>query len=187
VEFQTLDQWGGSDRGLLPVESTIMVAIPELDGSTSPIVFGGRPGAAGVTCTGCHHTCTFGPSTSAQDMHSCPERAIMLAARVSKLVALKRSQHHARKVAIVLFNFPPNAGNIGSAAYLSVFESLWHTLTAMKVQGYQVEVPASVDALREALLQGNAAQHGADANVHALISADEHVKRERWLKEIEAQ
>jgi magnesium chelatase subunit H len=187
VEFQTLDQWGGSDRGLLPVESTIMVAIPELDGSTSPIVFGGRPGAAGVTCTGCHHACTFGESTNAQDMHSCPERAIMLAARVSKLVALKRSQHRDRKVAIVLFNFPPNAGNIGSAAYLSVFESLWHTLTAMKVQGYQVEVPASVDGLREALLQGNAAQYGADANVHTLISADEHVKRERWLKEIEAQ
>ena len=187
VEFQTLDQWGGSDRGLLPVESTIMVAIPELDGSTGPMVFGGRPGAAGVTCTGCHHACTFGESTNAQDMHSCPERALMLAARVSKLVALKHSHHRDRKVAIVLFNFPPNAGNIGSAAYLSVFESLWHTLTAMKVQGYQVEVPPSVDALREALLQGNAAQYGADANVHTLISADEHVKRERWLKEIEAQ
>ncbi|WP_293747927.1 magnesium chelatase subunit H [Limnohabitans sp. Rim8] len=187
VEFQTLDQWGGSDRGLLPVESTIMVAIPELDGSTSPIVFGGRPGAAGVTCTGCHHACTFGESTNAQDMHSCPERAIMLAARVSKLVALKRSQRQDRNVAIVLFNFPPNAGNIGTAAFLSVFESLWHTLNAMKVQGYQVDVPASVDDLRDALLHGNAAQHGADANVHALISADEHIKRERWLKEIEAQ
>ena len=187
VEFQTLDQWGASDRGLLPVESTIMVAIPELDGSTGPIVFGGRPGAAGVTCTGCHHACTFGESHNAQDMHSCPERAIMLAARVSKLVALKRSQRQDRKVAIVLFNFPPNAGNIGSAAYLSVFESLWHTLSAMRVQGYQVELPASVDDLRDALLHGNASQHGADANVHALISADEHVKRERWLKEIEAQ
>jgi magnesium chelatase subunit H len=116
VEFQTLDQWGGSDRGLLPVESTIMVSIPELDGSTSPIVFGGRPGAAGVTCTGCHHACTFGESTSAQDMHSCPERAIMLAARVSKMVALKRSERKDRNVAIVLFNFPPNAGNIGTAA-----------------------------------------------------------------------
>jgi magnesium chelatase subunit H len=187
VEFQTLDQWGGSDRGLLPVESTIMVAIPELDGSTSPIVFGGRPGAAGVTCTGCHHACTFGESTNAQDMHSCPERAIMLAARVSKLVALKRSERQDRNVAIVLFNFPPNAGNIGTAAFLSVFESLWHTLNAMKAQGYQVDVPASVDNLRDALLHGNAAQHGADANVHALISADEHIKRERWLKEIEAQ
>jgi magnesium chelatase subunit H len=187
VEFQTLDQWGGSERGLLPVESTIMVAIPELDGSTSPIVFGGRPGAAGVTCTGCHHACTFGESTNAQDMHSCPERAIMLAARVSKLVALKRSERQDRNVAIVLFNFPPNAGNIGTAAFLSVFESLWHTLNAMKAQGYQVDVPASVDDLRDALLHGNAAQHGADANVHALISADEHIKRERWLKEIEAQ
>jgi len=187
VEFQTLDQWGGSDRGLLPVESTIMVAIPELDGSTGPMVFGGRPGASGVTCKGCHHACTFGESTNAQDMHSCPERAIMLAARVSKMVALKRSERQDRNVAIVLFNFPPNAGNIGTAAFLSVFESLWHTLTAMKAQGYLVDVPESVDELRDALLHGNAAQHGADANVHALISAEDHIKRERWLKEIEAQ
>ena len=187
VEFQTLDQWGGSDRGLLPVESTIMVAIPELDGSTSPIVFGGRPGAAGVTCTGCHHACTFGESHNAQDMHSCPERATMLAARVSKMVALKRSERQDRNVAIVLFNFPPNAGNIGTAAFLSVFESLWHTLTAMKAQGYQVDLPASIDDLRDAVLHGNAAQYGADANVHALISADDHVRRERWLQEIEAQ
>jgi magnesium chelatase subunit H len=68
-----------------------------------------------------------------------------------------------------------------------VFESLWHTLNAMKAQGYQVDVPASVDDLRDALLFGNAAQHGADANVHDLISADDHIKREPWLKEIEAQ
>jgi len=187
VEFQTLDQWGGSDRGLLPVESTIMVAIPELDGSTSPMVFGGRPGAAGVTCTGCHHACTFGESTNAQDMHSCPERAIMLAARVSKMVALKRSERKDRNVAIVLFNFPPNAGNIGTAAFLAVFESLWHTLIAMKAQGYQVDMPDSLEDLQDSLLHGNAAQYGADANVHSLISADDHVKRERWLKEIEAQ
>ena len=187
VEFQTLDQWGGSERGLLPVESTIMVAIPELDGATSPIVFGGRPGAAGVTCSGCHHACTFKATDTAQDMQSCPERAIMLAARVGKLVALRRGEHAQRKVAIVIFNFPPNAGNIGSAAYLSVFESLFHTLTAMKRQGYRVDLPASVDALRDDVLKGNAAQHGADANVHALIAADDHVRRERWLKEIEAQ
>ncbi len=187
VEFQTLDAWGGSDRGLLPVESTIMVAIPELDGSTGPIVFGGRPGADGVTCNGCKHACTFKASDNAQDMHTCPERALMLAARVDKLVALKRGQRAQRKVAVVIFNFPPNAGNIGSAAYLSVFESMFHTLGAMKAQGYTVEMPASIDALREAVLHGNAKQHGADANVHTLISADDHVRREPWLKEIEAQ
>ena len=187
VEFQTLDAWGHSDRGLLPVESTIMVAIPELDGSTGPIVFGGRPGAAGVTCTGCKHACTFTAQDSAQDMHTCPERAMMLAARVDKLVALKRSQRAQRKVAVVIFNFPPNAGNVGSAAYLSVFESMFHTLAGMKAQGYTVDMPASVDELREAVLHGNAAQYGADAHVHTVIGTDDHVKREPWLAEIEAQ
>ena len=38
-------------------------------------------------------------------------------------------------LALVVFNFPPNAGNIGSAAYLSVFESIFHTLAAMQAQG----------------------------------------------------
>jgi magnesium chelatase subunit H len=187
VEFQTLDQWGSSERGLLPVESTIMVAIPELDGSTSPIVFGGRPGADGVTCTGCHFACKFTKSDTAQDMHSCPERAEMLASRVSKLVALRRGAHADRKVAIVLFNFPPNAGNVGSAAFLAVFESLFETLKAMKARGYTVELPDTVEAMQTSILHGNAAQYGADANVHTLIGTDDHVKREKWLKEIEAQ
>jgi magnesium chelatase subunit H len=187
VEFQTLDQWGGSERGLLPVESTIMVAIPELDGAIGPTVFGGRAGPAGVTCTGCHLGCTFKPTDSTHDMQSCPERATMLAARVAKLVALKRAERAQRKVAMVLFNFPPNAGNIGSAAYLAVFESLFNMLAAMKNQGYAVDMPDSVDHLRESILRGNAEKYGADSNVHTLIPADQHVRRERWLKEIEAQ
>ena len=187
VEFQTLDQWGGSPRGLLPVESTIMVAIPELDGGTSPTVFGGRAGAPGVTCTGCHHACTFKATDNAQDMQTCPERAIMLAARTGKLIALRRVDRAERKVAVVVFNFPPNAGNIGSAAYLSVFESMFNTLAAMKAEGYSVDMPADVNLLRDSVLIGNAAQHGADGNVHTLISADDHVRRERWLPQIEAQ
>ena len=47
-------------------------------------------------------------------------------------------------------------------------------------------MPASVDDLRTRILQGNAAQFGADANVHTRIAVDDHVRRERWLKEIEA-
>ena len=42
LEFQTIEQWSESDRGLTPVEATIMVAIPELDGARAPMVFGGR-------------------------------------------------------------------------------------------------------------------------------------------------
>jgi magnesium chelatase subunit H len=186
VEFQTLEQWRESDRGLLPVESTIMVAIPELDGSTGPAVFGGR--AKGCSsCTGCEQICLFPETESARDMHSCIERANMLAARVEKLAILRRSERAERKIAIVLFNFPPNAGNTGTAAFLSVFESLHRVLGAMKGAGYTVEAPASVDDLRSAIITGNAARHSALANVHTCIPTEDHVRRERWLPQIEAQ
>jgi magnesium chelatase subunit H len=187
LEFQTLDQWGASERGLLPVESTIMVAIPELDGATGPMVFGGRPGGTGVTCSGCEHACTFKSADTAADMRSCPERALMLAARVDKLVALRRASRSERRVGVVLFNFPPNAGNTGTAAYLSVFESLFRTLESLKGAGYQVELPAGVDELRDRIINGNAGQFGALANVYKRIPANEHVRRERHLKEIESQ
>ncbi len=48
-------------------------------------------------------------------------------------------------------------------------------------------LPASVDALRERIVTGNAARFGADANVHARIPAGDHVRRETWLRQIEAQ
>ncbi|QTN24671.1 magnesium chelatase subunit H [Rhizobacter sp. AJA081-3] len=187
VEFQTLDQWGASQRGLLPVEATMMVAIPELDGATGSMVFGGRGSSSQVQCTGCSHGCRFDNSRGAHDMRSCIERADMLAARVGKLIDLRRSERAQRKVGMVLFNFPPNAGNTGTAAFLSVFESLHNTLLAMQREGYTVEVPATVDELRIRVIEGNAAKYGAQANVHARIPAHDHVKRERHLKEIEAQ
>jgi len=187
AEFQTLEEWGASDRGLLPVENTIMVAIPELDGATSPIVFGGRSNAAGLACTGCHRGCVFSGSDSGRDMHPCIERADMLSRRVDKMVALRKAERANRKIAVVLFNFPPNAGNTGTAAYLSVFESLHLTLKAMKAEGYTVNVPDTVHDLREAIINGNRERFGALANVHTRISADDHVRRERWLSDIEAQ
>ena len=42
VEFQTLEEWEGSERGLHPIETTMMIAIPELDGAAGGVVFGGR-------------------------------------------------------------------------------------------------------------------------------------------------
>ncbi|MEY6434259.1 magnesium chelatase subunit H [Thioalkalicoccus limnaeus] len=173
LEFQTVEQWEGSDQGLLPVEATMMVAIPELDGAAGPMVFGGRSAAAG--------------ETRRRDMRVHPERAAMLAARVARLVRLRRTPAAERKVAVVLFNFPPNAGNVGTAAHLAVFESLYNTLRMLSEAGYRVEVPADVEALRARLLGGNAARYGTPANVHCRIAADDHVRREPWLAEIEAQ
>lgn len=173
LEFQTIEQWSGDARGLTPVEATMMVAIPELDGATGPMTFGGRSSAA--------------PGNGRRDMAAHPERAATLAARVLKLVTLRRSARAGRRVGIVLFNFPPNAGSVGTAAYLSVFASLHNTLRAMKQAGYDVALPETPADLRHAILDGNAARHGTLANVAAKIPADAHVRREPHLAEIERQ
>ncbi len=187
LEFQTLEGWGASSTGLTSVESTIMVAIPELDGAIAPMVFGGRSAGAGKPCQGCERHCVHAEATDAPRMLSCGERADALADRVARLVALRRSARKDRKIAIVLFNFPPNAGAVGSAAYLAVFASLHNTLKALAAAGYDVEVPASPDALRLRLLEGNSARFGTDANVHVRIPVEDHIRRERHLAAIEGQ
>lgn len=166
LEFQTLEEWRSGHRGLSPVEATMMVAIPEIDGATGPMVYGGR-------------------ANGDRAMHSDPERAESLAKRVDKLVTLRETEIADRKVAVILYGFPPNAGAVGTAAHLAVFESLHNTLTAMAAKGYDVEVPPTVDDLRDAILHGNAEDHGQQANVAATITADDMVARDPYLAEIE--
>ncbi|MEY2781543.1 MAG: hypothetical protein RL307_1247, partial [Pseudomonadota bacterium] len=187
LEFQTLPEWAKSTRGLLPVESTVMVAIPELDGATSPMVFGGRAGAAGETCTGCARACRFDGDNAHNDMFACVERSAALAEKVSGWIQLRKTAREDRRLAIVLFNFPPQSGNVGTAAFLSVFESLHHTLKALAQKGWDVEVPATVDELRDRLLVGNSASMGTGANVHTRIPVIDHIAREPHLAEIEAE
>lgn len=171
LEFQTIDEWTRDPRGLNALQATLQVAIPELDGATGPLVFGGKGTGAGGTAA---------PSVAVDG------RVRTFADRVAKLVRLRRTPRSQRKAAIVLFNFPPNAGNTGSAAYLAVFESLHNVLRALQREGYDVTPPATVDELRAAITEGNAPQTGAPANVHARIGADDHVAREPFLREIEA-
>lgn len=184
LEFQTLEAWGASTAGLSPTETTIMVAIPELDGATAPMVFGGR--ADGSGCVGCARRCRF-EAAGPPRMQACPERAEALAGRAAALVALRRTPRAERRLAIVLFNFPPNSGAVGTAAYLSVFASLRNTLRSLKAEGWSVEAPDTAEEIRERLLGGNAAVFGVDANVHHRVAVEDHIRREPHLAEIEAQ
>jgi magnesium chelatase subunit H len=182
LEFQTMKQWASNSRGLLPVEATMMVAIPELDGGIWPMTFGGRCGAGGDVaerCAGCDGI------SCARDMVPHPERAATLADRVARLVALRRSDRAKRKIAAVIFNFPPNAGSTGTAAYLGVFASLFNTLKAMQAAGYNVTLPDNADELRDMVIHGNRDRHGTNANVTARVTSDHHVRHTPWLAEIE--
>ena len=174
LEFQTLEAWEASSAGLGPVETTMLIALPEIDGATNPTVFAGR-----------HH----GKESDgdARAMAPCEERVHTLSEKVWRLATLRRMENRDKRVGVVLFGFPPNAGAVGTAAYLSVFESLFNTLHRMKREGYTVEVPDSVEALRERVVGGNAKHLGQEANVAARVSADDMVRdTPPYLHEIEA-
>ena len=174
LEFQTIEQWESSAQGLGPIETTMLIALPELDGATNPTVFAGRHGMDSPQASDC------------KAMAPCVERIAVLTEKTKRLALLRRKRNATKKVGIVLFGFPPNAGAVGTAAYLSVFESLHNTLTRMKAEGYTVDVPGTVDDLRAAILQGNAAQYGQQANVAAHVDADTIVRTSPHLAEVEA-
>ncbi|MGB0352367.1 MAG: magnesium chelatase subunit H [Paracoccaceae bacterium] len=182
IEFQTLGQWAASGGGLGPVETTMLVALPEIDGATNPTVFGGRHGAEG--CQGCSHMCQA--SACQKAMAPCHERIASLVEKTARLAVLRRKANRDKRISVVLFGFPPNAGAVGTAAYLSVFESLYNTLSALKSEGYRVDLPASVDDLRAAVLKGNAAQYGQEANVADIVDADTILRNTPPLAAIEA-
>ncbi len=179
LEFQTLGQWAVSEGGLGPVETTMLIALPEIDGATNPTVFAGRHDGNG--CDGCARKCRA--TDADKTMAPCHERISALVDKSARLAHLRRSAVANRKVAVILYGFPPNAGAVGTAAYLSVFESLHNTLIAMQAEGYDVSPPVTVDELRADVLTR---QYGQVASVAAHVSADTIVAKTPWLAEIEA-
>ncbi|MEE2773363.1 MAG: magnesium chelatase subunit H [Pseudomonadota bacterium] len=181
LEFQTIGQWKSSGQGLGPVETTMLIALPELDGATYPSVYAGRVTEKDLK-SGENKT-----TITSRRMVPIDERIERIVSRTRKVALLKRKERYRKKIAIVLFGFPPNAGAAGTAAYLSVYESLFNTLVALSKKGYNVDVPKSVDELREAVLGGTAKQFGQEANVADHITADKIVAQTPWLEEIESQ
>jgi magnesium chelatase subunit H len=168
LDMQTIESWNESGTGLNPVQSGMQIAIPELDGATEPFVYGGIP-AGGV------------------EPVPLDERCRRLARRLKRWNHLQTAARENLKLALLLFCFPPNKGNVGTAADLDVFPSVWEILRRLKEDGYTVELPASTDALREMLLGGNSENFGTTANVFYRMSVDEYRRSCPYVSEIEKE
>ncbi|NTU97698.1 MAG: magnesium chelatase subunit H, partial [Chlorobiaceae bacterium] len=155
LSFQPVEQWRESALGLTPMQTALSVAIPELDGSTEPLVYAG-------TEAGTERTVAL------------ERELVTVTDRVGRFIRMQEKQREERKIAIVLFNFPPNLGNAGTAAYLDVFESLHRLLLEMKAAGYRVEVPENAERLRTVLLEGNRLVYGTDGNVEAHLPVEDY-------------
>ncbi|HMJ26792.1 MAG TPA: cobaltochelatase subunit CobN, partial [Pyrinomonadaceae bacterium] len=168
LDTQTIESWQESFSGLNPVQTGMQIAIPEIDGATEPFVFGGIP-ARGV------------------EPAPLDDRCQRIARRLKRWQRLQTAPRDQLKIALALYCFPPNKGNIGTAADLDVFASLFDTLGRLKEEGYRVDMPESVDLLREMLLDGNSDSLGTTANVAYRMDVEEYRRLNPFIDEIETE
>lgn len=166
--FQTTEEWEESDLGLHPIQAALQIAIPELDGAIEPIILSGRDGVTGR-------------AIALQD------RIEMVAQRAMKWASLRRKTKVEKKLAITVFSFPPDKGNVGSAAYLDVFNSIYKVMEAMKKDGYTIEdMPEDSEALMLEILHDAQAQYNSpELNIAHRMSVHEYESLTPYSKRLE--
>lgn len=166
--FQTTEEWEESDLGLHPVQVALQIAIPELDGAIEPIVLSGRDGLTGKA-------------------HTLQDRVEMIAERSIKWANLHRKQRAEKKVAITVFSFPPDKGNVGTAAYLDVFGSIYQVLEELKAGGYTVnDLPRTAKDLMEQIIHDPTAQYASpELNIAYRMAVSEYEALTPYSKRLE--
>ncbi|NEP03654.1 MAG: magnesium chelatase subunit H [Okeania sp. SIO2G4] len=155
--FQTTEEWEESELGLHPIQVALQIAIPELDGAIEPIIMSGRDGATGK-------------AIALQD------RIEAVAQRALKWATLRRKPKLNKKVAITIFSFPPDKGNVGTAAYLDVFGSIYEVVKALKGNGYDIQdLPDSAEELMKQVIHDATAQYQSpELNIAHRMSVAEY-------------
>ncbi|MEM9448177.1 MAG: magnesium chelatase subunit H [Cyanobacteria bacterium P01_E01_bin.6] len=124
--IQDIHSW--TRQGIGGLQSVVLYALPELDGAIDPIPLGGLVG---------------------DRIYLVPERVTRLTGRVNSWVALRRKPPSQRKIAVILYGFPPGYGATGTAALLNVPQSLIRFLHALQDEGYDLgdDIPTDGEAL----------------------------------------
>jgi magnesium chelatase subunit H len=129
--IQDIHSW--TRQGIGGLQSVVLYALPELDGAIDTIPLGGLVG---------------------NEIYLIPERVQRLTGRLKQWINLRQKPLAERKIAIVLYGFPPGYGATGTAALLNVPRSLLKLLQALKAQGYTVgDLPENGEALIEQVRQ----------------------------------
>lgn len=113
--IQDIHSW--TRQGIGGLQSVVLYALPELDGAIDTIPIGGLVG---------------------ENIYLIPERVKRLTGRLKSWIKLRYKSPIERKIAIILYDFPPGYGATGTAALLNVPRSLVKFLQALKKEGYAV-------------------------------------------------
>lgn len=116
-----VQKWREEPRGFSPIELICGVVWPELDGCIEPIPSCGLIDDSGI-----------------KDVAVIEDRMRRVAGRIRKWLALRAKPNAEKRVAIIMYDYPPGESNIGGAAYLDTFKSIEVLLDRLSEEGYQI-------------------------------------------------
>ncbi|TVQ46323.1 MAG: magnesium chelatase subunit H [Gammaproteobacteria bacterium] len=121
-DFAAWDQ-----TGMSPVQASFTYAIPEMDGAIAPVTIG---------------------ALHEGGLRTVPDRLDRLVEVVQSQLRLRATPRAERKLAFIVYDYPPGLGRKATAALLDVPASLLATLQRLKAEGYDTdELPESAEAL----------------------------------------
>ncbi|MGB9887470.1 MAG: cobaltochelatase subunit CobN [Moorellales bacterium] len=125
-----IGEWRQGVR-LSPLETTLGVVLPELDGGIDPVYVGGLAPASGRGLL----------EGEGKEARALPEGIERLCGRLRRWLALRQLPNPEKRLAVILYDYPPGEARLGSAGYLDALESLRVFLEKLAAAGYRVEVP----------------------------------------------
>ncbi len=123
--IQDFESW--HELGVSPMQVTFTYSIPEMDGAISPVILGAlRDGKIEIV----------------------QERLDRLTLLSKKWLRLRAASNRDKRVAFVVYDYPPGLGKKASAALLDVPRTLFAILQRLKKEGYNVgTLPESPEKL----------------------------------------
>jgi len=119
--MREVSKWEKDSRGISPIEVLTGVALPEIDGAIEPIPLAGLD------------------DSYAKEIRVIEDRIDRRITRIENWINLRKIKNSEKRIAIIIYNYPPGEHNVGSAAYLDIFSSLEILLKRLKEEGYNVE------------------------------------------------
>lgn len=126
--MREIEKWKKSTQGFSPVELIAAITLPELDGLIEPV--------PSLGLRNLDYSDTLGADV--KSTVAIEDRIERIAGRILNWINLRGKKNSEKKIAIVLYNYPPGEDNLGNAAYLDVFTSLDKILERLRKENYNV-------------------------------------------------
>ena len=167
-----------SEQGAIPINQVISIVMPELDGRIE------------MMTVGCMQNLGYSEEIHSDvlEVASISHHIDFIVERVKKWLNLRIKENSEKKIAIIIYNYPPSEDKIGNAAYLDVSESVRNLISILIQEGYNFENIPENKNLAEFFIESGTLNNSKYINVNnfkgVLWSNDEYSNYFNQLPEI---